>query len=78
VIIKIWCLYNPEILFANSIIIEGDDGVVVVDTGVSKDAGKYIKAILNRNIKIIGRKKKLQEFFNYLDRDLEPINLTVR
>jgi alkyl sulfatase BDS1-like metallo-beta-lactamase superfamily hydrolase len=40
---SIWCLYAPEKLFANSIIIEGTDGVIVVDTGASKQAGKYIK-----------------------------------
>jgi len=40
---KIWCLYNPEILFANSIIIEGEDGVILIDTGISRAAGEYIK-----------------------------------
>lgn len=40
---KIWCIYNPDILFANSMIIEGDDGVILIDTGVSQRAGVFIK-----------------------------------
>ena len=43
---KIWCLYNPEILFANSMIIEGKDGVILIDTGISRTAGEYIKGKL--------------------------------
>ncbi|MHA1210966.1 MAG: alkyl sulfatase dimerization domain-containing protein [Candidatus Heimdallarchaeota archaeon] len=55
--IKIWCLYNPEILFANSILIEGDEGVIVVDTGISRKAGEYInkklKELTDKPVKAI-------------------------
>jgi len=54
---RIWCLYNPEILFANSILIEGSDGVIIIDTGISRKAGEYIdskvKELIGKPVKAI-------------------------
>lgn len=42
--VPVWTVYCPNGYLGNSTIIEGDDGLIVYDTGVNRDAGEVIAA----------------------------------
>lgn len=44
----IWCLQSPGGWSVNSIVIEGDDGIIVCDTGVCHEQGLAIKAEIDK------------------------------
>lgn len=40
--VPVWSINNPDYWAANSIVIEGDDGLIVYDTGLSREQGELI------------------------------------
>jgi len=46
--LPVWTVYCPLGYLGNSTIIEGDDGVIVYDTGVNVDAGAFIAAEIRK------------------------------
>ena len=46
--LPVWTIYCPKGYLGNSTVIEGDDGLIVYDTGVTRDAGEFIAAEIAR------------------------------
>jgi len=46
--LPVWTVYCPAGLLGNSTIIEGDDGLIVYDTGVNMEAGEVIAAEIRK------------------------------
>ncbi|WP_432168734.1 alkyl sulfatase dimerization domain-containing protein [Streptomyces sp. bgisy031] len=46
--LPVWTIYCPGGLLGNAIVIEGDDGLIVYDTGTSLEAGKIIAAEIRK------------------------------
>jgi alkyl sulfatase BDS1-like metallo-beta-lactamase superfamily hydrolase len=46
--LPVWTVYCPLGYLGNSTIIEGDDGLIVYDTGVNRDAGEHIASEIRK------------------------------
>jgi alkyl sulfatase BDS1-like metallo-beta-lactamase superfamily hydrolase len=59
--LPVWTVYCPAGLLGNSTIIEGDDGLIVYDTGVNMDAG----AVIASEIRKISEKPVKAVFYSH-------------